>query len=59
MHGIVPATTGVDISSASDASFSVAEQLQVIDGRLRGFERFAVGQEAYEEGGDLYRELNL
>jgi Ser/Thr protein kinase RdoA (MazF antagonist) len=59
VQSIVPATTGVDISQAADASFSVREQLQVIDGRLRAFETFAVGHEAYDEVGDLYRELDL
>jgi putative heme iron utilization protein len=46
LNGVVPSTTGRDITTAADASFSVAEQLQVIDGRLRAFETFAVGHDA-------------
>ena len=38
---VAPADSGDDLAPAPDAGFSVAQQLQVIDGRLRAFEAFA------------------
>jgi hypothetical protein len=58
-HDIVPDTSEVDLAPAADASFSVADQLQVIDARLRGFETFAAGPSAYDEIRDLCRQVDL
>ena len=43
--------------SAVGASFSIAQQLNVIYRRLRGFQTFAGSPEAYDEVRDLCREL--
>jgi hypothetical protein len=59
LHGLAPSTTGEDLSPAVDASFSIEQQLAVIDGRLRAFETFAASPEAYDEVRDLRRELDL
>jgi Ser/Thr protein kinase RdoA (MazF antagonist) len=59
LHRVAPSTTGEDLSPAVDASFSVEQQLSVIDGRLGAFETFAGSSEAYAEVRDLCRELDL
>jgi hypothetical protein len=56
---VTPSTTGEDLPPAVDASFSVEQQLSVIDGRLRAFETFAGSAEAYDEVRDFCRELDL
>jgi len=56
---VAPSVTGEDLSPAADASFSLEQQLEVIDGRLRAFETFAGGPDAYDEVRDLCRELDL
>lgn len=59
LHRVAPSTTGEDLSPAADASFSIEQQLSVIDGRLRAFETFAGSPEAYEEVRDLCCALDL
>ena len=59
LQRVAPSATGEDLSPAADASFSIEQQLQVIDGRLRAFETFAGSPEAFGEVRDLSRELDL
>jgi hypothetical protein len=46
LHRVAPLASGEDLSSAVGASFSIKQQLDVIDRRLRGFETFAGSPEA-------------
>jgi Phosphotransferase enzyme family len=59
LEQVAPSATDEDLSPAADASFSIEQQLEVIDGRLRSFETFARRPEAYDEVRDLCRELDL
>jgi Ser/Thr protein kinase RdoA (MazF antagonist) len=59
LQGVAPSATGEDLSPAVEASFSIEQQLQVIDVRLRAFETFAGSPAAYDEVLDLCRELDL
>jgi hypothetical protein len=59
LQTIVPSTAGEDLSPAVGASFSIEQQLNVIDPRLRAFETFAGSSEAYDEVRDPGRELEL
>jgi Phosphotransferase enzyme family len=59
LQAAAPSATGEDLSPAVDASFSIEQQLEVIDGRLRAFETFASSPEAYDEVRDLCRELDV
>jgi hypothetical protein len=59
LHRVAPSASGKDLSSAVGASFSIEQQLDVIDRRLRGFETFAGSPEAYDQVRDLCRELDL
>jgi hypothetical protein len=59
LHGVVPSTDGEDIAPAADASFSIEQQLAVVDGRLQAFEKFAGSPEAFDEVRSLDRELDL
>ena len=59
MHRVPPSASGEDLSAAVGASFSIEQQLDVIDRRLRVFETFAGSPEAYDEVRDLSRELDL
>jgi hypothetical protein len=59
VQGVTPSATGGDLPPAVDASFSIEQQLEVIDARLRAFETFAGSPEAYDEVRELCRELDL
>ena len=49
VQGVAPSAAGEDLPPAVDVSFSIEQQLKVIDVRLRAFEAFAGGPEAYDE----------
>jgi hypothetical protein len=59
LQEVAPSTTDQDLLPAADASFSIEQQLQVIDARLRAFETFASSPTAYDEVRGLRRELDL
>jgi len=59
LHAVGPDARSRDLPPAADASFSVADQLWVIDSRLRAFEAFAAGPAAYDELRDLCHGLDL
>jgi hypothetical protein len=59
LQDVVPSLTDDELLPAADASFSIEQQLQVMDGRLRAFETFASSPEAYAEARRLHRELDL
>jgi hypothetical protein len=59
LQGIAPSTAGDELSPAVDASFSIEQQLNVIDIRMRAYETFVAQPDAYSEVRDLHRELDL
>jgi Ser/Thr protein kinase RdoA (MazF antagonist) len=59
LQAVTPAASGEDLAPAVDASFSIAQHVQAIYRRLRAFETFASSPGAYDEVGDLCRELDV
>ena len=49
----------VELAPAVDSAFTLRQQLQVIDSRLRAYERFARSEQAYAEVRELSHELDL